>query len=60
MATTHPLPAQAIDQIPTVKSGDLMQRSPAETPDEEALVPSPRKFEPAVITFDASCCTTSD
>jgi flagellar motor switch/type III secretory pathway protein FliN len=48
MATTHPLPGQAIDQIRGSHAGE------PEGSGEEALVPSPRKFEPAVIAFGAS------
>ncbi|MGA8727274.1 MAG: FliM/FliN family flagellar motor C-terminal domain-containing protein [Terracidiphilus sp.] len=49
MATTHPLPGQAIDQIRGSHAA-----GPAAALGEDALVPSPRKFEPAVITFNAS------
>jgi flagellar motor switch/type III secretory pathway protein FliN len=49
MATTHPLPGQAIDQIRGSHAAE-----PGTGLGEDALVPSPRKFEPAVMTLNAS------
>ncbi len=49
MATTHPLPEQAINQIRESHAAE-----PGTGLGEGALVPSPRKFDPADITINAS------
>jgi len=52
MTTTHPLSGQAIDQIPTTgQARGSHAGEPGRDSGEEAIVPSPRRFEAATTDF---------